>query len=180
MEDVRYVSQNPAVLDRLKATGARTLREQDLMNSLRQVMGTSAAKSSGVDYSNHQQWVIGLRSTKLLSDRSNRPIWKRDVRMSMYRNVESLAISGSGMEIETLGHNSSCRGKRTSTLTEQSNADFLKREMGRRLCDFMLRSEEELDMQQPLAALGVDSLVAIEIHNRWRQGWGSRSVSRRI
>lgn len=62
MEDVSYISQNVAVLDQLKATGAHTLREQDLMNTLQLVMGTSAAKpSSGVDYSNHQQWVIGLR-----------------------------------------------------------------------------------------------------------------------
>ncbi|KAI4253408.1 MAG: hypothetical protein L6R42_007591, partial [Xanthoria sp. 1 TBL-2021] len=62
--------------------------------------------------------------------------------------------------------------KEPSMPVEQSNADFLTREFGRRLCNFMLRSEEDLDMKQPLAALGVDSLVAIEIRDWWLQGLG--------
>ncbi|KAI4261103.1 MAG: hypothetical protein L6R42_003692, partial [Xanthoria sp. 1 TBL-2021] len=173
MEDVGYVSQNPAVLEQFKATSAHTLREQDLMDALQLVMGKSAAEPSlGEVYSTHKQLVIGLRSTKPLSDPSNRAIWKRDVRMSMYRNLESLAISGTGMENETLGQFLAAVAKEPSMLAEQSNADFLTREIGLRLCNFMLRSEEDLDKKQPLAALGVDSLVAIEIRNWWRQGLG--------
>ncbi|KAL9010176.1 MAG: hypothetical protein Q9173_004864 [Seirophora scorigena] len=173
MGDVGYVSQNPAVLEQLKAASAHTLREQDLMDTLQLVIGKSAAEPwSGEDYSNRNQWVIGLRSTKPLSDPSNRAIWKRDIRMSAYRNLESLTVSGSAMENESLGQFLLAVAKESSMLTEPSNADFLTREIGRRLCDFMLRSEEDLDMKQPLAALGVDSLVAIEIRNWWRQSLG--------
>ena len=174
MEDVGYVSQNPTILELLKATCAHTLREQDLMGTLQLVMRKSTAQpASGEGYSNRNQWVIGLGSTKPLSDPSNRPMWKRDVRMSLYRNRESLtAASDCRLENESLGRFLVAVAKEPSMLTESSNASFLTREIGLRLCNIMLRSEEDLDVKKPLAALGVDSLVAIEIRNWWRQSLG--------
>ncbi|KAI9763174.1 MAG: hypothetical protein M1835_007911 [Candelina submexicana] len=170
MEDVGYVSQNPAVLEQFKATSAHTLQEQDLMDTLQLVIEKSAAEPSlNEGYCNHNQWVIGLRSTKPLPDPSNRVIWKRDIRMSVYRNIESLTVAGRRMENESLGQFLVAVAKESSMLTEPSNADFLTHQIGLHLCNFMLRSEEDLNMKQPLAALGVDSLVAIEIRNWWRQ-----------
>lgn len=81
------------------------------------------------------------------------------------------------MEIETLAHFLAAVAKEPSMLTEQPDADFLTRETGRRLCDFMLRSQEDLDMQQPLAALGVTRWWRLRSAIGGVRGWGSRSVS---
>ena len=173
MEDVGYLSQNPAVLEQFKATSAHTLREQDLMDTLQLVMAKrTALPSSAAGYSNPSQWVIGLRSTKPLSDPSNRAIWKRDVRMSLYRNLEAITAYDGGAVNEDLKQFLVAAAKDPSMLNTQSNADFLIHEIGIRLCSFMLPSEEDLDVKQSLSALGVDSLVAIKIRNWWRQSLG--------
>lgn len=173
MEDIGYVSQNPALLELFKAGSGHMLREQDLMDTLQLVIGKSAAETcTGEGYSDHNRWAIGLRSSKPLSDPTNRTIWRRDIRMSAYRNLESVTGSGGGMENESLGQFLVAVAKEPLMLEEPSNADFLTREIRRCLCNFMLASEEDLDVERPLAAVGMDSLVAIEIRNWWRQSLG--------
>ena len=89
MEDVGFVSQNPAVLEHFKAVSVHTLREQDLMDSLHLEMTRyTAPLPTTAGYVNQSQLVIGLRSTRPHSDSSNRALWKRDVRMSLYRNMD--------------------------------------------------------------------------------------------
>ncbi|KAL8721427.1 MAG: hypothetical protein Q9225_001902 [Loekoesia sp. 1 TL-2023] len=173
MEDVGYVSQNPAVLEQFRATSAHLLREQDLMDSLQLMMAkTTAAPPSTAGYRNPAQTVIGLRSTRPLSDPSNRAIWKRDVRMSLYRNLEAGNASSNGAVNEDLKAFLAAVAREPSMLNEQSNLDFLTHKIGVRLYNFMLQSEDDIDVKQSLSALGVDSLVAIEIRNWWRQSLG--------
>ncbi|KAL8883408.1 MAG: hypothetical protein Q9192_007184 [Flavoplaca navasiana] len=158
MEDVGYVNQNPH--------GSGTAKSNKRIY-------LTGARSDGYPIASHeQQWVIGLRSTEPISDLNNRAIWKRDIRMSLYRNLESLNPSSSGIENESLGHFLATVSKSPSMLSEQASAEFLTREIGLRLCNFMLRSADNLGLKQPLSVLGVDSLVAAEIRNWWRQGLG--------
>lgn len=173
MEDVGYVSQNPALLEQLRATSAHFIREQDLLDTLQLMMAkTTAAPPSTAGYRNPAQTVIGLRSTRPLSDPSNRTIWKRDVRMSLYRNLEAGNASSKGTINEDLKAFLAAVAREPSMLNEQSNLAFLTHEIGVRLYSFMLKSEDDIDVTQSLSALGVDSLVAIEIRNWWRQSLG--------
>ena len=173
MEEVGYVSQNPAVLEQFKATSTHTLREQDLLDALQLVMTQSSARPpSSDDYINTAQLTIGLRSTKPLSDPSNRTIWKRDVRMSIYRNLESVNATNSGAANEGLKQFLAGAALEPSMLDAQANLNYLTQEIKVQLCSFMLRSEEDVDVKQSLSVLGVDSLVAIEIRNWWRQSLG--------
>ncbi|KAL8697590.1 MAG: hypothetical protein Q9201_007051 [Fulgogasparrea decipioides] len=173
MEDVGYVSQNPAMLEQIKATGTHTLREADLIDTLQLMMTKrTSMPPSTAGYCNPMQIVIGLRTTRSLSDPSNRAIWKRDVRMSLYRNMEGETQSNSGAFNEDLKHFLAAVARQPSMLNEQLNLDFLTRQIATRLYSFMLQSEDEVDVRQSLSALGVDSLVAIEIRNWWRQNLG--------
>lgn len=42
-------------------------------------------------------------------------------------------------------------------LSEQANAEFLTREIGLRLWNLVLQSEDDLDLKQPISVLGVDA-----------------------
>ena len=50
-------------------------------------------------------------------------------------------------------------------------------EIGATLFNFMMRADEELRLDVPLAAIGVDSLVSIELRNRFRQKAGVPSAA---
>lgn len=167
MEDVGYVSQNQAVLDQLKATNYYTLREQDLLDALQLTMVPSSASKT-----DSAQLAIGLRSTKPLADPTNRSVWKRDIRMCLYRNLEIVADFSSGGANEALQQLLVEVAANPSTLDAQSSVDLLTREIGVQLYNFMVRSVDELDVKQSLSAFGVDSLVAIEIRNWWRRSLG--------
>ena len=174
MDDVGYVSQNAAVLEQFKTTSAYTLREQSLLDALHLMMvkRTAPISTASTGYMNPAQLVIGLRSTKPLSDPNNRAIWKRDIRMALYRNLEAEAAEVNPTANEGLKHFLLAVASDPSMLAEQAHLDFLTREIGLRLYGFMLHPEEELDVQQSLQSLGVDSLVAIEIRNWLRHTLG--------
>lgn len=173
MEDIGYVSQNLAVLEQFRATSAHTLREKDLLDALQLVMTQcTASLPSSAGYVNSAQLVIGLRSTKPLADPSNRAIWKRDIRMSLYRDQETTTAVAGATSNEGLKEFLSRVASEPSTLDVQSNLDFLTHAIGSQLYDFTLQSEEDMDLKQPLSSLGVDSLVAIEIRNWWRHSLG--------
>lgn len=173
MEDVGYVSQNPTILDQFKASGAYTLREQDLMDSLQMAMRKCAAPTPSVaGYCNPAQLVIGTRSTKPLSDPSNRQIWKRDIRMSLYRNLETSDSTEGRSTNEELKRFLATVATTPSMLNEQPNVDYITHEIGRLLRSLMLQSEDEIDVKQPLTSIGIDSLVAIEIRKWFRSCLG--------
>ena len=170
MAEVGYVSQNPAVLKQFKATNAHTLGEQDLLDALQLVMTQCASPPPTSDgYSNAAHLSIGLRSTKPLADPTNRTIWKRDVRMSIYRNLENVDTTNNSTANQGLKQFLAGVASEPSLLNKQTNLEYLTHEIKVQLCSFMLRAEEDVDAKQSLSALGVDSLVAIEIRNWFRQ-----------
>ena len=173
MEDVGYVSQNPAVLEQFRATGAHTLEEKDLLDAMQMaICQPRPAKPSKDAFSNPSHFTIGLRSTRPLSDPGNRTIWKRDIRMALYRNLEVAADTSGGMASEGLKEFLSSASIDPAILDDKASLDFLTREIGHRICSFMLQPEEDLDVTRSLSAMGVDSLVSIEIRNWWRRNLG--------
>jgi len=184
IEDVGFVSQNPAILQQFKATGSYTLREQDLLDSLQLAIARSgpqfslspSSKSStqrySAEFTNPSQLIIGLRSTLPLSDPANRTIWKMDSRMSIYQNLETVHVSVGGAANEGLKLFLGNSAINPSVLREKAGVDFLAREIGLKLFNLMLKPEEDLDISASLSAIGVDSLMAIEIRTWWRQTFG--------
>ena len=173
MEDVGYVSQNAPVLEQFRSTSTYTLRESDLLDALHLMIARdSRPRPSSTGYVNPAQLVIGLRSTKPIADPSNRAIWKRDRRMIMYRNLESSTVTTDNSDSTGLQQFLVNAASDASFLGVQSHLDFLNHMIGCKLYGFMLQPEENVDVKVSLAALGVDSLLAIEIRNWCRQSLG--------
>ncbi|KAK2052271.1 hypothetical protein LY76DRAFT_671662 [Colletotrichum caudatum] len=181
MEDIGYVSRNANVLGHFHKTSTHVLREQDLLDTIQLLLqrGKSrAAKVSGPGggFASKSQIGIGVRSTLPLDSPQNRTVWKNDIRMAAYRNLEAeesgagKSGAGNGELKEFLA--SSARDP--SGLDADAAADFLAREVGRTLYGFMLRDAGDddiaaLDVTQSLKDIGVDSLVGIELRNWFRQ-----------
>jgi acyl carrier protein len=51
-------------------------------------------------------------------------------------------------------------------------ATFLAKEIGTTLLRFLLRPESDLDLEAPLSAIGIDSLVSLEVR-AWIRKWMS-------
>lgn len=175
VEDVGYLSQNSAILESLKATSAHTLHEQDLLDSLQLMFHRSYPHSStpiSNGYVNRSHIAIGMRSTLPLSAPNNRVTWKKDPRMAVYRNLEDHDSSTGTATSEDLAHFLRDVSSNPASLEIPESKEFLATEIGTTLFSFMMRNDESIDLSASLTALGVDSLVSIELRNWFKQKVG--------
>lgn len=179
LEDVGYVSESLEVLERFQSLNSQLLREKDLLDSLQLAIARSSPASA--DCSNYSAqcsaftepgvFGIGLRSLIPLSDPSCRLIWKRDARMSIYRNLEATAsvaiTSGSGDSLRTFLQTVS---DTPSILKDNASVQTLAKEINETMMGFLMRSgSEDMDLSISFTDLGMDSLVSIELRNWLRQ-----------
>ena len=188
MEEVGYLSHNSSVLDQYHAASYHMLHEQDLLDSLQLMIDRSkpqprsrpslsiaaAVKSSPVKtigYVNQSQVAIGVRATLPLSAPGNHIQWKKDPRMAVYRNLESLGVGNSDSSSEDDGLKTFLRdaSKNPKMLDLPDSIAFLAKETGTTLSGFVMRGDEEPSPHAPLTSLGFDSLVSIELRNWFRQ-----------
>lgn len=186
---VGYVSENPSVLDSLRATGQYIMREPELLDCLELMLRRSkpaahdAAGQRDRDTSRYvqaSQLGTGLRSLLPITAPNNRTPWRRDPRMLVYRNVEQQRAGAGANPADS----ASSAGEELSKFLRDISSDMellksgeaaglLAREVCRTLLGFMMRAEGELDLDAPLAAVGIDSLVSIELRNWIRRSLGA-------
>ena len=114
---------------------------------------------------------MGVASYKPLADPSNRLIWKRDRRFSVYRTIESTSDVELATNEGLKSFLSQISSRGVGGLGEET-VDFLANEIGKTLYGFMMKNPDDMDLNQPLASLGLDSLVGIELRNWCRQQIG--------
>jgi NADP-dependent 3-hydroxy acid dehydrogenase YdfG len=176
MGDVGYVSQDQAMLNYFSSRAAWILEEQDLLDSLQLAIKRSipeAAAANGDDFVNPSQIGIGVRMTKPVLSPENRATWKRDIRMSAYRNLEQ--------EMGSETTSSTCEGddklnvflevaaSDPQLLLQDSSIVLVAEQVGTTLLSFMMKPSDELDVSLSPAAMGIDSLVATELRTWLRQ-----------
>ncbi|KAL8925711.1 MAG: hypothetical protein Q9172_002102, partial [Xanthocarpia lactea] len=179
MEDIGFVAESASLIDYFKQLSANLLSEEDMLEAVRLAIArsfpsTAGNKVQGRGYSNTSQIGTGVLSQLPLSDSSNRIIWKRDRRFAVYRTIES-AASASGSSTE--GLRSFLAQLAASSSHQQAGStdgaiEFIAREIGNTLYGFMMKNAEDMELDLPLAGLGLDSLVGIELRNWCRQQLG--------
>ncbi|KAK5991583.1 Highly reducing polyketide synthase gloL [Cladobotryum mycophilum] len=177
IEAVGFVSQHPGSLKHYRSLSLHMVQEQELMDAIyisikNSLSATTPTRGPYGGYMNHSQLAIGLGSTKSLSDPNNLNPIKRDIRMDMYRQL----ASGNQQAVESKDRDlreflkSVVADK--EALHDPSTLDFLTLELGRVLCNVLLVPEEDMSSEVKLSAIGVDSLVGIEIRNWFRRTTG--------
>ncbi|KAB8228301.1 type I polyketide synthase [Aspergillus alliaceus] len=190
MGDVGFVSQNPDVLDRLDRSGLRILREQDLLDAmvlaLRRSRPTQPAASPepipgpgsllprDMAYRNPSQVILGLSTTIPISSPLNRVVWRRDARMSTYRNLESTSSTWTDGHDgnRSLSQHDSLRAKLGFIPDDEGKAAAIARALAAALSIFLIKDKDHIPLDRPLDSLGLDSLVAMEVRNWIRQQVG--------
>lgn len=179
VQDAGYASKTPQVLENLRATSLRCVREQDLLDAIQLMIHRSSPlelslpASSGSNYSSRSQIVLGVSSTLPLSAPENRVIWRTDDRMSAYRNIDfSSSVSTSTAANDGLRRFLQTGASSPDSMRTPAGVEFLACEVGSTLFSFLMRSDEPLDLNISLSALGIDSLISIELRNWFRQRLG--------
>ncbi len=179
VDDVGYVSRTPATRETLLATLETFLTEQNFLDSLQLAIARSSTKYapqswssplSGYQSPNHI--VQALESRIPIMDPQNGSMWKRDPRMAIYRNIQKTSLVESTEAADHLKQFLSSMMSDSSKLDQKSSAEFIANELGRCVANFLMKGDEEIEMSSTLAAVGVDSLVAIEVRNWWKQNLG--------
>lgn len=169
IHDVGYVAESAATLESMNARSTYAIGEQEYLDALSLAIIRSSATfpTTKNTWTNPAVLGVGLRSTTPLDDPSNRLVWRRDIRLSIYRNHEKTTDATAGASssqndvIKTL--------LSADNISQTSVVKQLAFEIGRTLCGFLMRPEEEIVLDKPLSSLGVDSLVSIELRNWCRQ-----------
>jgi aryl carrier-like protein len=173
MADVGFVARDARLLERLEKTVMRPVREQELLNALLLAMERSrpspaSPQNDQTVYENPSQILLGLVTTIPISSPLNRAGWRHDARMSIYYNhdqsVEALAA--------TTAEKVSLKAQLTSDTSEESKTVIIAKAIASALANFLIKQEDSMPLDKPLADIGLDSLVAIEVRNWIRQQVG--------
>ena len=90
MGSVGMAVENRALVEKLKASGYHFLGERDLIDAL--AIAIAYSRPGKDRFMNKSQLGLGLRSAKPISDPSTRVVWKKDARMAISHQFESLGI----------------------------------------------------------------------------------------
>ncbi|KAJ3540728.1 hypothetical protein NM208_g4928 [Fusarium decemcellulare] len=176
--DIGVISGDDGLKRVMKLTGAYGINEQELLDAIAMSMSFSSTTASSEMRGpastavTHNNFVVGLASATPLESADNRSIWRKDMRMAMYHNTSLGASARSGSSNDSLNAFLGSVRRDASRLKEGATATTLAREIGKKLLSLIMKPEEDLVTSTPLANLGMDSLVAIEMRTWWRQTFG--------
>jgi hypothetical protein len=177
MGEVGFVSKHRDVLDRFQKSGMRILKEQDLLDAFNLAIQSSApARTGGPDGAYHSpgQILLGLVTTLPVASPNNRVVWKSDIRMSIYHNINCAEDSST----KDLDKKDSISGLLASASTSPSilegdeAVDTIAKAIGAALAKFLIKEENCIKLELSAEKNGVDSLVAMELRNWMRQKFG--------
>ena len=179
VDEVGYVSRTPDSKGTLLASLETLLTEQNFLDTLQLAIARSSTKFAPpkrtpplTGYLNASHIVQAPECRIPIMDPENGSMWKRDPRMAIYRNIQKASVSEGTEAADHLKQFLSSMTSDPSKLDEKSAAGTIAREVGKCVSKFLTKGDGEIDLSSTLPAIGVDSLVAIEVRNWWKQNLG--------
>ncbi|KAM7213624.1 hypothetical protein V8F06_011010 [Rhypophila decipiens] len=171
MGDIGWLAENPEALEKIQASAYHVTSETDFLECAELMLLRPQ----------HSQLGFGLRSTLPILAPNNRVVFRKDPRILVYRNLEIDAgwAGSSSTPLNTHGGQDTNDDKEltrflqaiagnTALLRGHEARNLLARNVGRKLLGFMMKevpNDDEIDVNAPMANLGMDSLVSIELRN---------------
>ncbi|KAH8759973.1 hypothetical protein F5883DRAFT_681694, partial [Diaporthe sp. PMI_573] len=185
VDDVGFISRTPAAKETMLAMSGQLISERDFLDALHLTIARSAVppvttasstgSSRGIHFHSPCQVTQALECRLPIMDPQNNIIWKRDPRMAIYRNIETAAGDDAAAAASDMRPFLAAAAENPAKVLGQPAAsEFLAGQIRDRVASFLMRRDDEgqLALGLTLAAAGVDSLVAIELRNWWKQNLG--------
>ncbi|TDZ15955.1 Highly reducing polyketide synthase gloL [Colletotrichum orbiculare MAFF 240422] len=177
VEDVGYVSRAQDVEDAMRKAGAKLVSESDMLMGLQLAIDQSRPTSQGDGQGAFSgQVVVGLDCTVPVDDSRNRIIWKQDPRMVLYPDENEVSDESQGEPgASGMADFVSYLQSHPQELDAPAIIARLSREIALRVFGFLMREVDDdgIDTSLSPSALGVDSLMTIEIRNWWKHAIGA-------
>ena len=185
IDDIGVVAEDPAARKSLKARGHYFLQERDLLDYLQLSLlnsqpSASITRETSPDHlptvvplwKNTGHIVMGLRSDLHPDDPNNRTHWRRDRRMGIYHNIKYTdKVDHSASDTQLKQFLSRCADD-PDLLAHKDSERLLAHEIGLKAFSLTLKDAEGMDTDMSLDAIGVDSLMAIELRRWWKRAFG--------
>ncbi|CRG87956.1 Lovastatin nonaketide synthase [Talaromyces islandicus] len=173
MGEVGFVSKHRAVLDRFQKSGMRILKEQDLLDAFHLATQTCTPKANNQDgvYKSPGQILLGLVTTLPVTSPNNRVVWKNDIRMAIYHNINCAEDSSNKTQNEkdSIASLLSAAATSPSALEEDTVVETIAKATAAALAKFLIKDEDTINLELSPEKNGIDSLVAMELRNWIRQ-----------
>ncbi|KAF7563661.1 hypothetical protein G7046_g476 [Stylonectria norvegica] len=187
VEGAGYLVEDDDLLKKMKGTGWRAVQESELLEVLGTVMRPSPpvatqvqaqvpAKDADNDESrsnlvNSNCTLVGIAPVIPLSSLDSSAKLRKDIRMSVFRNIRSQAKGGALND--GLRQFLSAAKADPETFGTADSVLLLAQEIGKKLLGLVLRPVDDgIDVSLSLAQLGLDSMVAVEMRAWWKQMFG--------
>ncbi|KAL8848907.1 MAG: hypothetical protein Q9221_006065 [Calogaya cf. arnoldii] len=175
--DMGYAARDEALLQRLITNGYSGVTQPEMIEAFTAASSYPATKSNISTHSeafvHRNTFATGFGSTVSLSSPDSRSWWKKDIRMAIWHNINEGTDNEEASGNNTLKAFLAKAKTDPDTLGRPDTVNYIALEIGKQLMNLLLRSEDDLDVTLPLAQLGLDSLVSIEMRTWWRQTFGS-------
>ncbi|KAF2259662.1 putative polyketide synthase [Lojkania enalia] len=175
IDDVGLVARNTSTREALLHNLASLLTESYFLDTLQ--LGVARSQASYTPSGPFAGYVApshifhSAESATPIEHPDSGIMWKRDPRMAIYRNIQRVPSAESTSTTSQLKQFLQTASKEPSKLDQKASVDFIANELGNCIANFL--GSDDVDLSLPIAAAGVDSLVAIEIRNWWKTNLGT-------
>ena len=178
IDGVGRLEADPDAKKELKAQDFFFLGEREFLDFIESsILNSRSApvtisRGSCSSWKNPNQLFMGLRSEKALDNPDNGLSWRRDRRMAIYHNVKAFGSANGTTESSELKELLSSANSDPELLSDNASADVLAHGIGKKILEYRLQPDEEVDTSLTPVQMGMDSLKAIELRRWWKQMFG--------
>ncbi|ETS87760.1 hypothetical protein PFICI_01588 [Pestalotiopsis fici W106-1] len=179
--DAGFVSENESAAQSLQAQGLHGVHESEFLDCLELILlqgqkpaGEAMEGISSASRSNQHQIVMGLHVGQDLDN--SRSIWRRDRRMGTYHNMPKQASTAANNKQDALRSFLASLDKSNAAeqLRNKATIQFFATEIGKKIFEYRLRPDEEVDTKSTVARMGLDSLLSVELARWFKSAFGVR------
>lgn len=124
MGEVGFVANNEEVMNQFNKTGMRLMTENNLLDTISlDILRSSPQKTRPTDegYRQPSQIITGLETAVSISSPATRVAWKRDMRMSIYHNINGVTETSTSLTAEEDGLKALLQSAESSTVVLSEN-----------------------------------------------------------
>lgn len=167
------------LLSLLKEEGAHLLHEREVLEAFHWAVHNSKPwlEQQSIKHIGQSCISLGLRSSLPIRSLDRRHPWIRDRRMALYHNSHHASKSNVTPQSQQANHDVSQRLLDTmqkihadpeKELSDPLTVQILAEEIAKKAFKMLLRADEEIDVKATLIAVGLDSLMAMQLRQWWR------------